>query len=184
MMAMPITRWPAIDMQIRRKSRGPEQERMNLIAGRALFDGLRNLNANTLKDDFIKKNISLSHDHYFGNWLPYLVASDASPKLVVPIVDFRTEHGLTEPGRKFAFSMMNVAIRGSGEEYEQAQFLVLRLKPSKFRLEDDRKITLERQLEIHIDPEDYYRLEDLEDYVDRIYRIFSEVLTEEQRKAA
>jgi len=184
MMAMPSSTWGAVEAVIKKNCRGQDIERMNLIAGKALYEGLTQRGASSQHEPQMKRKIVLSQDHNFGSWLPLVVDCSVSEELLIPLVDFRLGHGLDVSSRKFAFSMMHFAVRGASDEYDQAQFVIIDMPATRTERRDKRTIVLERGARFHLDQGQYYSLDELEEMVNRIYRLFAEVLHEEQRKAA
>ncbi|MEZ2132873.1 MULTISPECIES: hypothetical protein [unclassified Sinorhizobium] len=101
-------------------------------------------------------------------WLPMILAFEEQPYAI--FIDPRRSKGLTEAGRRFAFSMMHERIRAADEDFSNINLGIIR-----FQDNDEG----ERSARLHTDQGvELYSLDELESMVASTYRIWQEIYEE------
>ncbi len=111
-------------------------------------------------------------------WLSMILAIDEQP--LVPFIDPRRSKGLTEAGRRFAFSMMHERIRAADPDYANVRFAIFQFGD----IEGD----IRRPM-FHTDEGiELFSIEEMETMVATTYELWREVCeereTETRRKAS
>lgn len=121
--------WETIKTDLARLSRSDDEEKMNLRAGRAIYDYCvaENINAREL----IGFPLSFSVGLKLTCWSPALFVYP--DRVSVPFFDMRRKYGLTRDAVRFMFSAMHIALRENNPDYGVVELEVLRLSDSGSR---------------------------------------------------
>lgn len=161
------TPWKQIETAIIKASRSDEEQRNNIQVAKALHKFTIEGGVIGRKHDFFPMHIGVGKK--VSLWLPMVLAVEQRPHVV--FVDPRRTKGLTEAGRKFAFSMMHESIRVADADFADVTLGIIRFK------DDNEK--KEREVQLYTDRDTtLFSLDELEKMVAETYRLWQEVWEE------
>jgi hypothetical protein len=170
------TPWSQIAKKIASQSRHELEGKVNLALAEILRDRIKEDALVGQSQDFAPLAIGISNHVRYWLRLSYL----RNERLIVPFIDPRKQNSLGPAGRRFAFSMMNVAIREANPDFENASFEIWHF---------GRTADGSRTLNIYSDADvEFYSFEELDEMVRNTYAFWQKILeereAEERRKAA
>lgn len=166
--ASPATPWKQIQAQVIRASRLGDEQRNNLQVAKALYEFASNAGAIARRHDFFPMHIGVGKKVSF--WLPMVLAVDEQPHAI--FIDPRRSKGLTELGRKFAFSMMHERIRAADADFAAINLGIIQFRDDK---DDGRTVRLFTDHEVEL-----FDFSELESMVSSTYRIWQEIHEERE----
>lgn len=160
------TPWAVLEAQLTKACKAGAELRNNLQVGKALHDYATSRNIKGRHHDFFPMPMGVGKKVTF--WLPMVLALDSKPYAI--FIDPRRSKGLTQLGRRFAFSMMHERIRAADEDFAGLNLGIIRFDDDvdggrSVRFFSDEGVSL-------------YSLEELESMVASTYRIWQEVWNE------
>ncbi|MQB11706.1 hypothetical protein DXT96_17860 [Agrobacterium sp. ICMP 6402] len=166
--ASPATPWKQIQAQVIRASRLGDEQRNNLQVAKALYEFASNAGAIARRHDFFPMHIGVGKKVSF--WLPMVLAVDEQPHAI--FIDPRRSKGLTELGRKFAFSMMHERIRAADADFAAINLGIIQFRDDK---DDGRTVRLFTDHGVEL-----FDFSELESMVSSTYRIWQEIHEERE----
>ncbi|TPP09428.1 type VI toxin-antitoxin system SocB family DNA replication inhibitor toxin [Rhizobium glycinendophyticum] len=164
------TPWAALESQLTKACKAGAELRNNLQIGKALYDYATSRSIKGRHHDFFPMPMGVGKKVTF--WLPMVLALDSKPYAI--FIDPRRSKGLTQLGRRFAFSMMHERIRAADEDFADINLGIIRFEDDEggrsVRFFSDEGISL-------------YSLDELESMVASTYRIWQEVYEERTAEA-
>ena len=162
------TPWEKIKERLTKSCKAGDEVRNNVQIAKALHDYAVSSNIAGRQHDFFP--LAMGIGRKVSLWLPMVLAIDDKPYAI--FIDPRRSKGLTELGRKFAFSMMHERIRAADEDFAHLSLGIVR-----FTDNDDGS----RSVKLHADTGvELYSLDALERMVASTYRIWQEVIEERE----
>ncbi|MCQ1834855.1 type VI toxin-antitoxin system SocB family DNA replication inhibitor toxin [Neorhizobium galegae] len=160
------TPWAALEAQLTKTCKPGAELRNNLQIGKALHNYATSMNIKGRHHDFFPMPMGVGKKVSF--WLPMVLALDSKPYVI--FIDPRRSKGLTQLGRRFAFSMMHERIRAADEDFADINLGIIRFEDDD---EGGRSVRFFSDEGI-----DLYSLDELESMVASTYRIWQEVYEE------
>lgn len=106
-------------------------------------------------------------------WIPIILSLDDQP--FVPFIDPRRSRGLTQEGRRFAFSMMHERIRVADPDYAAVRFAIFRFGDKE---NEQRSPILYTDEGIEL-----FSFDQMEDMIRTTYELWHEICTEREEEA-
>jgi hypothetical protein len=121
--------WSVVEKDIKMLSRSDEEEKMNLLTAKSIYDFCHEEKINARELDGFPLSFAIGLK--LTCWAPALFLYP--DRISVPFFDMRRRYGLTPAACKFMFSAMHLALRENNPDYESVTFEILRLSDSKRR---------------------------------------------------
>lgn len=121
--------WERVEADLIRLSTSEKEERMNLLAGRAIYDFCvdKKVNARELEGYPLTFSVGLK----LTCWSPALFVYP--DRIAAPFFDMRRTYRLTREGIRFMFSVMHIALRENNPNYDAIELEILRLSDTASR---------------------------------------------------
>jgi hypothetical protein len=115
--------WDVIKADLARLSKSDKEEKMNLRAGRAIYDYCvaEKVKARELTGYPLSFSVGLK----LVCWSPALFVYP--DRISIPFFDMRRKYGLTPRAARFMFSVMHIALRENNPDYDIVELEALRL---------------------------------------------------------
>ncbi|WGI74532.1 hypothetical protein QC756_01305 [Sinorhizobium meliloti] len=162
------TPWEKIYERLLRTCKPGDELKNNLQIAKALHDYAVSSNIAGRQHDFFPMGMGIGRK--VSLWLPMVLAIDEKPYAI--FIDPRRTKGLTELGRRFAFSMMHERIRAADEDFSGINLGIIRFFDNN---EGGRSVKLYSDEGLEL-----YPLDELEVMVASTYRIWQEVVEERE----
>lgn len=165
------TPWRKIYERLARSCKSGDEVKNNLQIAKALYDYATSSSISGRQHEFFP--MAMGFGRKVSLWLPMVLAIEEKPYAI--FIDPRRTKGLTELGRRFAFSMMHERIRAADDDFANVNLGIVR-----FADNDDGS----RSVKFFSDEGvDLYELAELEAMVASTYRIWQEVVEEREAEA-
>ncbi|MBD9621474.1 hypothetical protein IB279_00805 [Ensifer sp. ENS06] len=162
------TPWEKIYERLVRSCKAGDELKNNLQIAKALHDYATLSNIAGRQHEFFPMAMGIGRK--ISLWLPMVLAIEEKPHAI--FIDPRRTKGLTEQGRRFAFSMMHERIRAADEDFADINLGIIRFSDN-----DDGS----REAKLYTDEGiELYSLGEMEVMVASTYRIWQEIVEERE----
>ncbi|ASP97024.1 hypothetical protein GOC87_04635 [Sinorhizobium meliloti] len=162
------TPWEKINERLARTCKSGDELKNNLQIAKALHDYAALSNIAGRRHEFFPMGMGIGRK--ISLWLPMVLAIEGKPYAI--FIDPRRNKGLTELGRRFAFSMMHERIRAADEDFAGINLGIIRFFDNSA---GGRSVKLYSDEGVEL-----YSLDELEAMVASTYRIWQEVAEERE----